>query len=120
MSTGVTAMANAELRLPHLHWPFFESRHRDLAQRFGEWAGAHLEPYESNDGGNGEAAREIFRSLGRDGWLRHTLPQAVQNEAPDIRTVCLMREICGQSSAIADVALSEPWLPLQRSSLFLP
>src|SRR5438105_5107329 len=103
-------MANRELRLPHLHWPFFEPRHHDLAQRFAQWAAANLEPYESDEGGDGRAARDIFRLLGRDGWLRHTVPQDPRDAAPDIRVVCLMRELCGYSSAMADVALSEPWL----------
>jgi acyl-CoA dehydrogenase len=98
------------LATPHVRWPLFEERHFDLATRFAHWASANLEPYEADEGGDGSAARLIFEALGRDGWLRSTSASDGQGAVLDLRAVCLLREICGQSSAIADVGLSEPWL----------
>jgi acyl-CoA dehydrogenase len=98
------------LATPHVRWPLFEARHFDLATRFAHWASVNLKPYEADEGGDGRAARLIFEALGRDGWLRSTSASDGQGAVLDLRAVCLLREICGQSSAIADVALSEPWL----------
>ncbi|MFB9270084.1 acyl-CoA dehydrogenase family protein [Bradyrhizobium erythrophlei] len=98
------------LAIPHAHWPLFEARHFDLAARFSRWACVNLAPHESDEGGDGKAARLIFEALGRDGWLRSTSASDGQSAVLDLRAICLLREICGQSSAIADVALSEPWL----------
>lgn len=95
---------------PHVRWPLFETRHFDLATRFAQWSAVNLRPYEADEGGDGRAARLIFEALGRDGWLRSTSASDGQGAVLDLRAVCLLREICGQSSAIADVALSEPWL----------
>ena len=71
----------------HLTWPFFEPRHRDLAARFATWAAANLREFESDEGGNGTAAREIFQRLGAAGWLDATLPDsgAGKQAAPVIR-----------------------------------
>ena len=95
---------------PHVRWPFFEARHFDLATRFAHWVSVNLTQYEADEGGDGKAARLIFEALGRDGWLRTTATSDGQGAVLDLRSVCLLRDICGQSSAIADVALSEPWL----------
>jgi alkylation response protein AidB-like acyl-CoA dehydrogenase len=98
------------LAIPHAHWPLFEARHFDLAARFSNWASDNLAPFEGDEGGDRKAARTIFEALGRDGWLRSTSASDGQGAVLDLRAICLLREICGQSSAIADVALSEPWL----------
>src|SRR5262249_51053361 len=89
-------------------WPFFEDAHREFAKQFAGWAEA-LRGFESDDGGDGRAAREIFARLGQAGWLRPTIEPAPDGRI-DLRRVALMRELLGYSSAIADVAFSEPWL----------
>ena len=53
--------------------PFFETQHRELAGLFRRWATQHLGAFEANDGGDGLAAREIFRLLGVAGWLAASL-----------------------------------------------
>ncbi|HUI94417.1 MAG TPA: acyl-CoA dehydrogenase family protein [Xanthobacteraceae bacterium] len=98
--------------LNHLPWPFFDSDCRDFAERFDRWTRAELSAFEPDEGGDGAAAREIFERLAAAGWLRDSLPVPAPGR-PDgisLRHVSLMREICAFSSAIADVALSEPWL----------
>lgn len=104
----------------YLDWPFFDDSHRDFAREFREWAATELPEYEDDDGGDGKAAREIFQRLGSDNWLGKSLPQrrTAGEDKLDLRTICLMREILGYSSAVADVAFSEPWLAVIPIALF--
>lgn len=90
-----------------MEWPFFDERHRSLATDFTAWATTELSAFEQGEGNDGIAARKIFQTLGRDGWLARTLPLTTP---VDLRSVCVMREICARVSALADVGLSEPWL----------
>jgi acyl-CoA dehydrogenase len=98
--------------LRHLSWPFFDSVCLEFAGSFNGWVRAELSEFEQNEGGDGGAARQIFEKLANSGWLRSSLPiqTADQQDKISLRQVSLMREICAFSSAIADVALSEPWL----------
>lgn len=97
---------------PILDWPFFDDTQRDFAARFQAWVDTRLGEFEAEEGGDGIAAREIFRRLGEAGWLQDTvaLKPTAAGDRIDLRRVCLMRAILGYSSAIADVAFSEPWL----------
>jgi acyl-CoA dehydrogenase len=99
--------------LRHLNWPFFDETHRTDAMAFENWVSSHLREFENDEGGDGAAARIIFERFGLAGWLEKSLGSKGASDCKiDLRTVCLMREICGYSSAIADVALSEPWLAI--------
>ncbi len=97
------------MELTHLSWPFFDAPQRALAGAFADWAPARLAPFERDEGGDGRAARAIYRLLAHAGWLQATLP-VPERSAIDLRSVCLLREISAFCSAAADVALSEPWL----------
>jgi len=99
----------------HLAWPFFDDAHREFATRFGAWVAQHLTRFEADEGGDGSAAREIFGLLSVAGWLDASLAAA---DGVDLRRICLMREILGFSSAMADVALSEPWLAVLPIALY--
>lgn len=104
--------------LSHLAWPFFDVDHRQFAADFERWATARLGEFEQCDGGDGSDARQIFKLLAAAGWLDKTLPQGTGRL--DLRSVSLLREICGHSSAMADVALSEPWLGILPVALHGP
>lgn len=109
------------MNLTHHSWPFFAAAHRDLAAAFARWTAAHLAAFEADEGNDGKAARAIFQLLAEAGWLQHTLPGPTSPPGAariDLRSVCLLREICGYSSAMADVALSEPWLGILPIALF--
>ena len=101
-------------------WPFFEARHRRFAEDFRSWVASHLGDFESDEGGDGHAAREIFRLLAADGWLGPTVAPdpGGSHQRLDLRRVCLMREILAYSSAIADVGFSEPWLAALPIALY--
>ncbi len=106
--------------LDHLTWPFFDSDCVELAHGSDRWAHAELGEFEENEGGDGAAARQIFERLANAGWLRGSLPlpTARHNNKISLRHVSLMREISAFSSAIADVALSEPWLGILPIALY--
>jgi acyl-CoA dehydrogenase len=95
-----------------LELPFFEPHHRVFAGEFSSWVGDHLQAFEAAEGGDGTHAACILERLARSGWLKRSLilqPTDSRGRL-DVRMVCLMRDILGHSSAMADVAFSEPWL----------
>jgi acyl-CoA dehydrogenase len=106
--------------LSHLSWPFFDSSCIEFAAGFERWVRAELGRFAQDEGGDGEAARLIFERLAGAGWLRSTLPEQACGDRRKVglRHVCLMREISGFSSAIADVAVSEPWLGILPVALY--
>jgi acyl-CoA dehydrogenase len=106
--------------LSHLSWPFFDSSCIEFARGFDRWVGAELGGFEPDEGGDGKAARQIFQRFAAAGWLRNTLPMQISGEQCKIslRRVSLMREISAFSSAISDVALSEPWLGILPIALY--
>ncbi len=101
-------------------WPFFEAHHGQFAADLRSWVVSRLGDFDSDEGGDGRAAREIFRLLAADGWLADTVVPASgsSNQRIDLRRVCLLREILAFSSAIADVAFSEPWLAALPITLY--
>jgi acyl-CoA dehydrogenase len=96
-----------------LDWPFFEERHRELAGRLEAWCAASLPVAH----GDVEAAcRGLVAMLGRDGWLRHTVPDA--EGRLDVRMLCLLRETLARHDALADFALAMQGLGMGAVSLF--
>jgi acyl-CoA dehydrogenase len=106
--------------LDHLTWPFFDAACVEFATNFDRWADRELAAFEQNEGGDGVAARQIFERLADGGWLPATLPVEASGSRDrlGLRQVSLMREITAFSSAIADVALSEPWLGVLPIALY--
>ncbi len=99
--------------IAHLDWPFFDDGHRQFATRFRAWATDELRRFEADEGNDGKTARTIFKLLGVENWLSEAISvsQSVSGvQKIDLRRVCIMREVLGYGSAIADVAFSEPWL----------
>ncbi|GLS31747.1 acyl-CoA dehydrogenase [Mesorhizobium albiziae] len=98
-----------------LNWPFFEDRHRDLAERLEAWCEANL-PVAHDD--IDAACRELVAMLGRDGWLK---PTAVDPENPqplDVRTLCITRETLARHDGLADFAFAMQGLGTGAISLF--
>jgi acyl-CoA dehydrogenase len=98
-----------------LAWPFFEDRHRALADALEAWAAANL-PVDRGD--VDAACRGLVAKLGRDGWLLHT---AVDPECPgpiEVRTLCLIRETLARHDGLADFAFAMQGLGAGAISLF--
>ena len=96
-----------------LDWPFFESRHRELAVALDAWCAAHL-PVAHDD--VDAACRGLVAALGADGWLSHT--GASEGERLDIRSLCLIRETLARHDALADFAFAMQGLGMGAVSLF--
>lgn len=96
-----------------LSWPFFEDRHRALAEALEGWCAANLPV----DHGDADAAcRGLVAALGDGGWLRHT--GAGVGEALDVRTLCLIRETLARHDGLADFAFAMQGLGMGAVSLF--
>jgi len=99
-----------------LRWPFFEERHRALADRVDTWAAQHCAHVDHHD--IDAACRALVRNLGRDGWLKHTAPGESPSETIDVRTLALIRETLARHSGLADFAFAMQGLGAGPISLF--
>lgn len=97
-----------------LDWPFFEPRHRELAERLDAWAEAELGGIDHSD--VDAACRELVTALGRDGWLEHS--GAEGDARLDVRTLCLIRETLARHDGLADFAFAMQGLGTVAISLF--
>jgi acyl-CoA dehydrogenase len=99
-----------------LRWPFFEERHRALADQLETWAAQHCGHVDHRD--VDAACRELVRNLGRDGWLKHTAPGEGPSDKIDVRTLALVRETLARHSGLADFAFAMQGLGAGPISLF--
>ena len=99
-----------------LRWPFFEERHRALADRLEIWAAQHCAHVDHRD--VDAACRELVRNLGRDGWLKHTAPGEGPSDKIDVRTLALVRETLARHSGLADFVFAMQGLGAGPISLF--
>lgn len=91
----------------HLAWPFFDSRHREVARGLeNAIAGGLLGDIDHSDVDT--ACRRLVRRLGRAGFIRVSIPGAYggEYEKIDSRLVCLARETLAYHDALADFALA--------------
>ena len=98
-----------------LSWPFFEDRHRALAQAIEAWAAANL-PVGHED--VAVACRMLVQKLGRDGFLKHTAPDPDAPSSLDVRALCLIRETLARHDGLADFAFAMQGLGTGPISLF--
>src|ERR1700741_2415350 len=98
-----------------LDWPFFERRHRALAEAIDRWAEANL-PVDHDD--MDAACRSLVVKLGDDGFLQHT---AIDPDAPtglDVRSLCLIREATPRHDGLADFSFAMQGLGAGAISYF--
>ncbi|MBL8347175.1 MAG: acyl-CoA dehydrogenase family protein [Rubrivivax sp.] len=91
----------------HLEWPFFEARHRMLAEQLEAWAQANVPHAHGRD--VDEECKALVASLGRAGWLAHAVGGRAHGgaaEAIDTRAICLLRETLARHSGLADFAFA--------------
>ncbi|MFM7505308.1 MAG: acyl-CoA dehydrogenase family protein [Rubrivivax sp.] len=87
------------MSLAHLHWPFFEPRHREFAQALDAWAGTQVRDRHGDD--VDATCRALVRELGAAGWLQHAV-----GEQLDTRLLCLTREVLARHEGLADFAFA--------------
>ena len=90
------------MSLAHLHWPFFEPRHREFAAALDAWAATHVRDRGHGPGDDVDAiCRALVRELGAAGWLKHAV-----GEQLDTRLLCLTREVLARHEGLADFAFA--------------
>jgi acyl-CoA dehydrogenase len=95
-----------------LAWPFFEARHRELAQKLELWCGrlqGEGTPVE-------DYCRKLVAGLGGAGFLK--LCVADGERRPDVRSLAIARETLAYRSALADFAFAMQGLGSGAISLF--
>jgi acyl-CoA dehydrogenase len=95
-----------------LAWPFFEPRHRELADALASWC-TDL-PIE--DGELDEDCRDLVNWLAKGGFLK--LCVADGDSRPDVRSLAIVRETLAYHSALADFAFAMQGLGSGAISLF--
>ena len=84
-------------RFAHLQWPFLDETHRKLAHEADAWAQEHLGRAHGEDADG--ICRRLVQDLGCAGYLHHCVA-----EAPDVRSIALLREIFAYHAGLADFA----------------
>jgi acyl-CoA dehydrogenase len=97
-----------------LEWPFFEPRHRELAERLEGWCAANLGGEHPHD--VDAACRSLVGDLGGAGFLK--LCVADGNRAPDVRSLAIARATLARASGLADFAFAMQGLGSGAISLF--
>lgn len=99
-----------------LDWPFFEPRHRELAEALDGWCAANLSSVDHAD--TDAACVALVRMLGKGGWLRHSAVDPDASGALDVRSLCVIRETLARHDGLADFAFAMQGLGTGALSLF--
>ena len=95
-------------------WPFFEDRHRALADELDRWCRANLSETHGDD--VDAECRTLVRKLGAAGFLK--LCVAEGDHRPDVRSLAIARETLARHSGLADFAFAMQGLGSGAISLF--
>jgi acyl-CoA dehydrogenase len=101
-----------------LDWPFFDSSHKELAEKLEAWCESSLGDAHGED--VDAECRVLVRKLGADGWLRYCVPAAYGgvHDDLDVRSLALIRETLARHSGLADFAFAMQGLGSGTISLF--
>jgi acyl-CoA dehydrogenase len=97
-----------------LAWPFFEPRHRELADELQQWCSANLAGRFAED--LDSECRTLVRELGAAGFLKLCVAEGTRR--PDVRSLAIARETLAYHSALADFAFAMQGLGSGAISLF--
>ncbi|NUS99755.1 MAG: acyl-CoA dehydrogenase, partial [Sphingomonas sp.] len=97
-----------------LAWPFFEPRHRKLAEDLEAWCEATIHDAEASD--PDEACQSLVQELGRAGFLKLCVSDG--EGRPDVRSLAICREILARHHGLADFAFAMQGLGSGAISLF--
>ena len=98
-----------------LDWPFFEAKHRELAEQIDQWAAANL-PVDHLDIDG--ACRDLVAALGKAGFLKHSAVDPDFATTLDVRSLCLIRETLARHDGLADFSFAMQGLGTGAISLF--
>jgi acyl-CoA dehydrogenase len=97
-----------------LAWPFFEPRHRELADSLEAWCQATIHDAEPSDAD--AAARALVAELGRAGFLKLCVGDG--DDRPDVRSLSICRDVLARHHGLADFAFAMQGLGSGAISLF--
>ena len=97
-----------------LDWPFFEPRHRELAERLEQWCRETIHDAEASD--PDAACRALVREMGKAGFLK--LCVADGGKAPEVRSLAIARATLARVHGLADFAFAMQGLGSGAVSLF--
>jgi acyl-CoA dehydrogenase len=97
-----------------LAWPFFEPKHRELAEQLQTWCADNLADRYVDD--LDSECRTLVRELGAAGFLKYCVADG--DARPDVRSLALARETLAFHSALADFAFAMQGLGSGAISLF--
>lgn len=98
----------------HLEWPFFEDRHRALAEKATSWAASNLAPT-SHATDLDRECRRLVTAYGAAGFLEHVV---ARDGTIDVRSICLCREAFARHSGLAEFVFAMQGLGSGPISLF--
>lgn len=96
-----------------LDWPFFEERHRILADKLEEWSSANLNQLDHSD--TDTLCRKLVSALGEAGFLEHS---STIDGTLDVRSLCIIRETLARHDGLADFSFAMQGLGTGAISLF--
>jgi acyl-CoA dehydrogenase len=96
-----------------LSWPFFEARHRQLADKLQHWCSDNVAEHGTDLDAE---CRRLVSALGSAGFLK--LCVADGDARPDVRSLAIARETLAYHSALADFAFAMQGLGSGAISLF--
>ena len=97
-----------------LDWPFFEPRHRVLAERVEGWAADHAERLVDHHDVDG-SCRALVAGMGAAGLLEVAAPS---DGVLDVRSLCIMRDVLARHAGLADFAFAMQGLGTGAITLF--
>jgi acyl-CoA dehydrogenase len=104
----------------YLAWPFFEARHRALADEVERWATGAIIDSDEHAADIDTTCRMLVARLAEAGLLRHAVPAAYggRDERLDVRSLCLARETLARFASLADFAFAMQGLGSGAITLF--
>lgn len=101
----------------YLQWPFFEEKHRQLAEELDDWCRQHLNDLDHSD--TDELCKSLVMALGKAGWCRYSGVDPVDASSKlDVRGLCLIRETLARHEGLADFAFAMQGLGTGALSLY--
>lgn len=85
-----------------LDWPFFEPRHRELAERLEDWCRATIHDAHASD--PDAACRALVAEMGTAGFLNMCVANG--GKAPDVRSLAIARATLARVHGLADFAFA--------------
>jgi acyl-CoA dehydrogenase len=101
------------LERSHLSWPFFEPKHRELADKLQRWCETKMP---APGGDLDDDCLTLVQELGSAGFLKLCVADA--KHRPDVRSLAIARETLAYHSALADFAFAMQGLGSGAISLF--